>query len=125
MEIAPDVVVPVDRKVIRQVEEPRPTDQGRFEVTRNPVDRWRFKAPTLRNVALTAPYMHDGSLRSLEAVVRFYDRGGAPHDGLDPLIRPLELTHEEIASLVAFLRSLTGGNVDEFKADARSVPVGN
>ncbi len=125
VEIAPDVVVPVDRNLVRQVEAPRPTDQGRFEVTRNPADRWRFKTPTLRNVTLTAPYMHDGSIRSLEAVVRFYDRGGAPHDGLDPLIEPLELNDEEIASLVAFLGSLTGSNVEELRADARSVPVGN
>ncbi len=125
VEIAPDVLVPVDRQVIRQVGEPRPADGGRMEVTRDPRDRWRFKTPTLRNVALTAPYMHDGSLRSLEDVVRFYDRGGAPHAGLDPLILPLGLTDEEIESLVAFLGSLTGCNVDELIADARSLPVGN
>ena len=69
--------------------------------------------------------MHDGSLRTLEDVVRFYDRGGVKNPVLDPLIKPLGLDEEEIASLVAFLRSLTAGNLAELQADARSAPVGN
>ncbi len=125
VEIAPSVFVSVDREIVRQVGQPRPTDRGRFEVTRDPTDTWRFKTPTLRNVALTAPYMHDGSLRTLEAVVRFYDRGGFPHPGLDPLIHPLGLGDSEITSLVAFLRSLTSSNLATLQADARSVAVGN
>jgi cytochrome c peroxidase len=61
----------------------------------------------------------------LEEVVRFYDRGGVPHDGLDPLIGPLNLADEEIAVLVAFLESLTSPDVAALVADARSTPVGN
>ena len=103
----------------------RRTDLGRHEVTLDPADLWRFKTPSLRNVALTAPYMHDGSLRSLEAVVRFYDRGAVPHEALDPRIRPLGLGEDEIAALVAFLESLTSPDIAALIADARSVAVGN
>jgi cytochrome c peroxidase len=125
VELAPGVVVSVPRQIVQQVAQVRPRDEGRFEVTHDPDDRWRFKTPTLRNVERTAPYMHDGSLRTLEEVVRFYNAGGIPHRGLDPLIEPLGLDDEEVASLVAFLRSLTAGNLSELIADARSVPVGN
>lgn len=68
----------------------------------------RFKVPTLREVARTAPYMHDGTLATLEEVVEFYDRGGNPNPYLDEEIRPLKLTAEEKTNLVAFLRSLSG-----------------
>ena len=95
------------------------------KVTGDPADRWRIKTPTLRNVALTAPYMHDGSFSTLRAVVEFYDRGGHPHEGIDPLLQPIGLREEEIDDLVAFLRSLTGDNLGELIADARSAPVGN
>jgi len=125
VEIEPGVVVPLARSAVRSVGNERAPDLGRFEVTHDPADRWRFKTPSLRNVALTAPYMHDGSLRTLEAVVRFYRDGGIPHEGLDPLIQPIELTDDEVAALVAFLGSLTSNHVDELVADARSVPVGN
>ena len=90
-----------------------------------PADRWRYKTPALRNVALTAPYMHDGSLSTLEDVVRFYNRGGHPHPLLDPLIRPLHLTDDDMAALVVFLENLTGDNIAELIADARSIRVGN
>ena len=69
--------------------------------------------------------MHNGSLHTLEDVVRFYNTGGFDHPGLDPLIRPLGLDDAEIRQLVAFLRSLTGDNIEELIADARSIPVGN
>ena len=69
--------------------------------------------------------MHDGSLLSLEAVVRFYDRGAVPHEALDTRLRPLGLTEDEVAALVAFLESLTSPDVAELIADARSVAVGN
>lgn len=68
----------------------------------------RFKVPTLREIARTAPYMHDGSLATLEDVVEFYDRGGNPNPGLDPDLVPLHLSAEEKQALVAFLRSLSG-----------------
>ena len=125
VEIAPGAFVALDRGAVDAVGAPPQSDLGRHEVTLDPVDLWRFKTPSLRNVALTAPYMHDGSLRSLEDVVRFYDRGAVPHDGLDPLIRPLGLAADEIAALVAFLESLTGSNVADLVADARSQTVGN
>ncbi|MFN0244787.1 MAG: cytochrome-c peroxidase [Planctomycetota bacterium] len=85
----------------------RPTneDVGRFAVTNNPGDLGRMRVPSLRNVELRAPYFHNGSARTLEDVVAFYNRGGdfdAPNK--DPLIRPLGLTVQQRAALVAFLR---------------------
>jgi cytochrome c peroxidase len=67
-----------------------------------------FKTPTVRNAALTAPYMHDGSLKTLEEVVEHYDKGGIPNPSLDPDIKPLKLTKQESADLVAFMNALTG-----------------
>jgi cytochrome c peroxidase len=75
-------------------------------VTKQEADRGKFKTPTLRGVALTAPYMHDGSLKSLEEVVEFYNRGGGANPHLDPRIRPLGLTADEQRDLVAFLKAL-------------------
>jgi cytochrome c peroxidase len=86
----------------------RLTDEGRAAVTKMTTHLGAFKTPTLREVARTAPYMHDGSFATLEGVVDFYDRGGAPNPGLDPQLRPLRLTRAEKCDLVAFLRSLTG-----------------
>ena len=77
-------------------------------VSSKPEDRGAFKTPTLREVARTAPYMHDGSLPTLERVVAFYSDGGRKNPNLDPEIRPLRLTREEKRALVAFLRSLSG-----------------
>jgi cytochrome c peroxidase len=84
-----------------------PLDLGRYEVTKNDADRGKFKTPTLRNVALTAPYMHDGSLATLEDVVAFYSRGANPNPSVDREIRPLNLSVTEKADLVAFLKSLS------------------
>ena len=81
---------------------------GRYVVTRNPGDLGAFKTPGLRDVALTAPYMHDGSEPTLLSVVEFYDKGGVPNRYLDTLITPLKLTHGERHDLVAFMESLTG-----------------
>jgi len=67
-----------------------------------------FKTPTLREVARTAPYMHDGSLRTLESVVDFYDGGGRSNPSLDPEILPLRLTDDEKRQLVSFLHALSG-----------------
>jgi len=83
-------------------------DEGRSVVTAIVKDRGAFKTPTLRQVAQTGPYMHDGSLASLEAVVDFYDRGGKANPHLDALIQPLRLTLQEKEALVEFLRSLSG-----------------
>ena len=83
-------------------------DIGREAVTKDPKDRGRFKTPSLRNLALTWPYMHDGSVRSLADVVEFYDAGGVRNPTLDIFIMPLELTDDEQKDLVAFLEALTG-----------------
>lgn len=99
-------------------------DLGRYEVTNLPADRWRYRTPNLRNVALTAPYMHDGSLPSLRDVLLFYNQGGAPNEVLDSLISPLGLNDAEIDDLLAFLRSLTGANVATLVADAFAAPIG-
>jgi cytochrome c peroxidase len=84
-----------------------PADPGRFVLTKNETDRGRFKTPTLRGLVWTAPYMHDGSISSLEEVVDFYDRGGVKNPNLDSFIVPLTLTKEEKADLVAFLKGLS------------------
>jgi cytochrome c peroxidase len=81
-------------------------DLGRFAVTRNEDDRGKFKTPTLRGVVLTGPYMHDGSLKTLEEVVEFYNRGGGANPNLDQLLGPLGLSKEEMSDLVAFLKAL-------------------
>lgn len=83
-------------------------DQGRIAVTGLARDRGAFKTPTLRDVALTAPYMHDGSLATLEDVIEFYSQGGRVNPNLDHDIRPRRFTPEEKRALAAFLRSLTG-----------------
>ncbi|HEY9731966.1 MAG TPA: cytochrome c peroxidase [Drouetiella sp.] len=85
----------------------RMKDAGRYYVTGERSDFGAFKTPTLRNVDLTSPYMHDGSLATLEKVVDYYDRGGNANKGLDPLMKPLHMTKEEKKALVAFLKTLS------------------
>lgn len=82
-------------------------DVGRYQYSPDE-HSWRaFKTPTLRNLGLTAPYMHDGSLKTLAEVVEFYDRGGDEKEKQDVLIKPLGLTSQEKEDLVAFLEALT------------------
>jgi cytochrome c peroxidase len=83
-----------------------PLDLGRFEVTRAEADRGKFKTPSLRGVVLTAPYMHDGSIGSLEDVVEFYNRGGGANPHRDSAIVPLGLSRDEQRDLVTFLKAL-------------------
>jgi len=83
-------------------------DLGRFAVTKDEKDRGAFKTPTVRNVAVTAPYMHDGSQATLAEVVAWYDKGGHPNPQLSDKIKPLNLTEGERADLVAFLEACTG-----------------
>jgi cytochrome c peroxidase len=83
-------------------------DLGRFTVTKVRKDRGAFKTPTLRNVVLTAPYMHDGSVKTLEEAVEIYDRGGGTARNKSDLILKLNLTQQEKGDLVAFLKALTG-----------------
>ncbi len=100
----------LDRAVLTQADQ---SELGRFAVTHTVTEVGAFKTPTLRNVALTAPYMHDGSLATLEDVVEFYDKGGRLDDA-DPVddflsggIRPLGLTPRQKTDLVAFMEALT------------------
>lgn len=125
VELAPGVRVAVARAVLRTIGDPPPPDDGRAEATGDAADRWRYKTPSLRNAALTAPYMHDGSIATLDEVVRYYDRGGTPHPGQDARVRPLDLGEAGIRALVAFLESLTAGNIPELIALARSEPPGS
>ena len=84
-----------------------PSDRGLIEVTHRAADMGKFKVPTLRNVALTAPYMHDGSLPSLAAVLDHYVRGGHRNRLQDPRVRPFMLSQTERVDLLAFLDGLT------------------
>lgn len=89
---------------------------GRFAISLNPTDFGNFRTPDLRNVALTSPYMHDGSLKTLEEVVRFYGRGGALKDGVrnslqHENIKKLRLTSNEQKDLVVFMKALTSNQM--------------
>lgn len=87
------------------------SDMGLYSVTHNKQDMGKFRAPTLRNIALTAPYMHDGSIATLDDVVEFYARGGnvaeSPNPYRSPFIKSFAISEDEKAALVAFLQSLT------------------
>jgi cytochrome c peroxidase len=83
-------------------------DLGRYTETKVEKDKGAFKTPTVRNVALSAPYMHDGSLSTLEEVVEHYNKGGSPNKWLSDKIVPLKLTPQEKLDLVEFMRACTG-----------------
>jgi cytochrome c peroxidase len=92
-------------------------NQGIFENTTDPRDMGKFKAPTLRNIALTAPYMHDGSIATLEDVLEHYSKGGRAHSfRTDPLLIGFELSPQEVEDVIAFLNALTD---EEFLKDPR------
>lgn len=82
-------------------------DPGRMRITLRPGDEGKFKVPSLRNIALTAPYMHNGSLASLEDVIDHYASGGSEHVNKNKLISGFEISEKEKQALIAFLRSLT------------------
>lgn len=87
------------------------SDLGRFLVTREMKDFGAFKTPTLRDVELTGPYMHDGSIRTLLDVLRFYNQGGLKNPLLDEKMKPLNLTEHEMNAIVEFLRALTSDDI--------------
>ena len=87
------------------------SEPGRFLVTRQPKDVGAFKTSPLRDIELTAPYMHDGSLKTLGEVIEFYNKGGEPNPNLDGGMRALELTAAEIGDLETFLKALTSQRV--------------
>jgi cytochrome c peroxidase len=96
------------------------SDLGRFGVTKVQADRGQFKTPTLRNVAITGPYMHDGKLKTLKDVVDFYAGRGNSNPYLDKRMSSIELTGQDRSDLVEFLKSLTGeipSNLGPLKED--------
>lgn len=123
--IAPGQTIEIESDLFDSVSEKKPNDVGLYEITENPDDRWKYKTPSLRNIALTAPYMHDGAFKTLKEVVEFYNQGGVPNENLDPLIQPLSLNKEEVNDIVSFLNSLTGSNVDTLISDSFAAPVGD
>jgi cytochrome c peroxidase len=100
-------------------------DLGRWAVSpigaKYDAERGAFKTPTCRDLTRTAPYMHDGSEKTLTDVVQFYNRGGNPNEALDKDMKPLNLTDSEVADVVAFLEALTG---EERKVELPALPPG-
>ena len=84
------------------------TNGGRFNVTKDEKDRGAFKTPTVRNIVHSAPYMHDGSVETLEEVVEFYAKGGEANPHLSEKVKKLDLTKQDKADLVEFMKALTG-----------------
>jgi cytochrome c peroxidase len=83
-------------------------DLGRYVVTKDEKDKGAFKTPTVRNSALTAPYMHDGSQKTLEEVIEWYAKGGHPNPHLSDKIKKLDLTTQDKGDLVEYVKALTG-----------------
>jgi cytochrome c peroxidase len=102
--------------------DPKNPDVGRYAVTKDPRDMGAFKTPTVRDAALRAPYLHDGSEKTLESLVDFYDRGGGKDRNLDPLMVPLGLSRHEKIALVAFIKALNSLNPEV--ADVQPIPPG-
>src|SRR5262245_22257347 len=100
-------------------------DYGRFVISpigsKNHAELGAFKTPTVRDAVNTAPYMHDGSLKTLEEVVEHYNKGGNPNPTLDRDIKKLNLTDAEKADVVAFMKALTG---EERKVELPTLPAG-
>ncbi len=99
--------------------DPGNPDVGRYAVTKDPRDMGAFKTPTVRDAARRAPYLHDGSEKTLEGLIDFYDRGGGEDPNLDPLMVPLGLSAHEKRALAAFIKALDSLNPEV--ADVRPV----
>lgn len=125
VQVAPGRYLNVKKEIIDSVGHQPLGDLGLYEITQDPDDRWKYRTPTLRNVALTAPYMHDGSLATLEEVVEFYNEGGFENETQSELINPLNLSPVEVEDLVEFLKSLNGDNVAEIISDSFATPIGD
>ena len=98
---------------------PLKEDLGRYNVTRQEKERGAFKTPTLRSIAETAPYMHDGAFKTLDEVIDFLDGSGGQNPNLSPLVKLLGLTKDEKADLLAFLKALSG---EPLKMDIPKLP---
>lgn len=90
--------------------DPKKPDVGRYEVTKDPRDMGAFKTPTIRDASRRAPYLHDGSEKTLDSLIEFYDRGGGKDPNLDPLVVPLGLSQHEKEALIAFIKALDSLN---------------
>lgn len=101
------------------MDKPNP-DLGRFVVTHREDEKGAFKTPTLREIAHTGPYMHDGSFKTLEEVIEHYDKGGIKNPWLDPRMKPLKLSAQEKSDLLAFLKALNGEGWQQLKPPAPS-----
>lgn len=99
-------------------------DLGRYMITHEEKDWGAFKTPTLRESEHTAPYMHNGSLATLEDVIDYYDKGGTPNKNLHPLLKPLHLTPEQKQALVSFMKALSGEGWKNFKEPEEFPPGG-
>jgi cytochrome c peroxidase len=97
------------------MDKPEP-DVGRVAVSKKEEDTGAFKTPTLREIEHTGPYMHDGSLKTLEEVVEHYDKGGIKNPHLDQRLKPLKLSKQEKSDLVAFLKALSGEGWQQLKS---------
>ncbi|GIW79043.1 MAG: cytochrome-c peroxidase [Gemmatales bacterium] len=97
------------------MDKPNP-DLGRYNVTKREQDKGAFKTPTLREIARTGPYMHDGSMKTLEEVVEHYNKGGIKNPWLHQNVRPLKLTDEQKKNLVDFLKALSGEGWQHIRA---------
>ena len=91
----------------------QPLDLGRYEITNLTTDMGKFRTPSLRDVEHTAPYMHDGSMKTLGEVLEFYNDGGVSNSYLNPAIKSLNLSSRDQADIIAFLNSLSGSNWQE------------
>ena len=98
------------------------SDPGRVAITKEPKDTGAFKTPQLRNVAKTAPYMHDGSEATLAAVIDFYNKGGNPNPHLDGGMRPLGLSDGEKSDLLALLDTFTSDDLAKFEQLSSQMP---
>ena len=132
--LVPGLTIEIDTSSYRNnvafKDEIAPNDLGLYTVTQDPNDRWKFRTSGLRNVEITAPYMHNGSLQTLKEVVEFYNKGGIKtsgkmkNDNISPLMFPLSLSENEVENIVEFLKTLTGSNVNELILDAKAEPIG-
>jgi cytochrome c peroxidase len=111
VQLAPGEYVEVDNNIIKSVnQQKKNNDLGLYTITENPSHRWLFKTPSLRNISLTAPYMHNGIFSNLDEVIDFYNEGGFNNELLSPMLKKLELSKDEKNNLKYFLESLVGEN---------------
>ncbi|MBT7543083.1 MAG: methylamine utilization protein MauG [Gammaproteobacteria bacterium] len=126
VQLAPGEYVEVDNNIIKSVnQQKKKNDLGLYDITENPDHRWMFKTPSLRNISLTSPYMHNGVFSSLDDVINFYNDGGVQNELLSPKIKKLNLSKAEKINLKLFLESLVGENINILIADALFQTVGD